>query len=951
MGFTANYPTATLPPIHISGTLVDAGSAAAIAAEAAAAAAAASAAAMVATTDGAMTPILGNPSSGSIGKLDLRYIKQSIMGIANGVATLDPSGLIPSSQLPPIAINKTYVVNSQAAMLALAANVGDVAIRTDLVPQESFILQSAPASTLGNWQQLTTPGAVTSVVGQAGNVTGAQIAADAGLTTKYGLKFKPILKNSAYPAVEGDLVKADTTGGTFAITIPAAASVPNGAAIAVKWVSGSAAPTIPLSGSDHINTSSGGTSVNLSLTNQGVVLVSDGVSIWTVIADDLPLSQLDGRFVAPTGKTTTGAAAPLAYLHIKDYGGVCDGSTDDTTALQNLITAANTFGLPAMICGRVKTTAAVSLPTSGAIQIMAGQADANNFGSLTLNKASIESTGTAVFTAANNTTAVMLSMADVNLRNLGASSSVVFHGIRFVNSKFFSNSSAKYASVWDATSSLNGVCRVHQNLWENNGVAWCAGSITDTIITDNYINGDPTKNATMITGGVATSIIANNYIDFFKRVFDVPQGNADVRVIGNIFDYCWCTLGSSSGQNIGSFLFSGNTWAHCQSSVALPFYPNADSDMTGTPWRAIDAGTNALTGCTVVGNNVNGVDGFIRAHGGVGALREGGNTYHGGFTSAYIDIQPSFYSTTPADIIIEALENYINVPTFAAAQTIDWSQGGHQILTLTGNITSLTFSNAIKNRIYRLQLVQDGTGGRTLAGVSSAIKFGGTPNLSLTANVRDVFTFFYDGTNYWELSRSMNGGGSVYTPMGNAWQLSANGQVDWINGTNTYPFFRISPVFGSGPHTYGGFLAGRGNVAPDTKLARCDTNQAAWISNAPFLKNVAVQTLASNGAVGFSANACDVFRLNLQANCTAFTISTPANDSISSAAFWTQEIELELVQDATGGRTWVAPTNVKWAGGSAPVLSTGANKRDIIVIRWDNGSSSWYEVSRSMNIG
>lgn len=68
----------------------------------------------------------------------------------------DPiTGLIPVSDLPGIVINNTYVVASQVAMLALAANVGDVAIRSDI--GSSFILQATPASNLTNWIQVLYP--------------------------------------------------------------------------------------------------------------------------------------------------------------------------------------------------------------------------------------------------------------------------------------------------------------------------------------------------------------------------------------------------------------------------------------------------------------------------------------------------------------------------------------------------------------------------------------------------------------------------------------------------------------------------------------------------------------------------------------------------------------------------------------------------------------------------
>ena len=96
------------------------------------------------------------------------YVDSKI-GANSGIASLDSSGKVPTSQLPAVAIAETYVVNSQAAMLALPSDVGEIAIRTDV--SKSFILTASPASTLGNWQELLTSDAVTSVDGQTGNVS------------------------------------------------------------------------------------------------------------------------------------------------------------------------------------------------------------------------------------------------------------------------------------------------------------------------------------------------------------------------------------------------------------------------------------------------------------------------------------------------------------------------------------------------------------------------------------------------------------------------------------------------------------------------------------------------------------------------------------------------------------------------------------------------------------
>jgi hypothetical protein len=105
-------------------------------------------------------------------------INVSQKAAANGVATLDANSKIPNNQLPALAITDTFVVASQAAMLALStAEKGDVAVRTDL--NKSFILTADPYSTLGNWQELLTPtDAVLSVNGLTGAVT--LVASDVG---------------------------------------------------------------------------------------------------------------------------------------------------------------------------------------------------------------------------------------------------------------------------------------------------------------------------------------------------------------------------------------------------------------------------------------------------------------------------------------------------------------------------------------------------------------------------------------------------------------------------------------------------------------------------------------------------------------------------------------------------------------------------------------------------
>ena len=96
--------------------------------------------------------------------------KPTLGTAAGNIPVLDNSGKLAESVIPAVAITDTYVVATESAMLALSAQKGDIAIRSDL--NKSFVLQATPASTLANWKELLTPtDAVLSVNGKTGAVT------------------------------------------------------------------------------------------------------------------------------------------------------------------------------------------------------------------------------------------------------------------------------------------------------------------------------------------------------------------------------------------------------------------------------------------------------------------------------------------------------------------------------------------------------------------------------------------------------------------------------------------------------------------------------------------------------------------------------------------------------------------------------------------------------------
>lgn len=91
-------------------------------------------------------------------------------------------GLIPTAQIPALALTAAQVVASQAAMLALTSSQvqpGDLAVRTD--GAGTFILTATDPSQLSSWTRLNSPtDLVTSVAGQVGTVVLAK--SDVGLS-------------------------------------------------------------------------------------------------------------------------------------------------------------------------------------------------------------------------------------------------------------------------------------------------------------------------------------------------------------------------------------------------------------------------------------------------------------------------------------------------------------------------------------------------------------------------------------------------------------------------------------------------------------------------------------------------------------------------------------------------------------------------------------------------
>jgi hypothetical protein len=91
-----------------------------------------------------------------------------IKDIPNGVPGLDDNGKLSNSVLPPLSTTEVYPIASEAEMLALNAERGDFAVRTDSTPATVFILVADDASVLANWLPVSTAGGILTVNGKSG---------------------------------------------------------------------------------------------------------------------------------------------------------------------------------------------------------------------------------------------------------------------------------------------------------------------------------------------------------------------------------------------------------------------------------------------------------------------------------------------------------------------------------------------------------------------------------------------------------------------------------------------------------------------------------------------------------------------------------------------------------------------------------------------------------------
>ncbi len=253
--------------------------------------------------------------------------------------------------------------------------------------------------------------------------------------------------------------------------------------------------------------------------------------------------------------------------------------------------------------------------------------------------------------------------------------------------------------------------------------------------------------------------------------------------------------------------------------------------------------------------------------------------------------------------------------SFSATPTFDVALGNTQSLTLTGNVTSSTLSNAVAGQTLYFKLCQDATGGRTFAWPSN-FKMGSA--ISKNASTCTHQSFVYDGTNARALGPGEDDTGIIWLPLVSGWGGAIQmptGLIADFGSSNVQIYSNIDLNANRLSDTsHASWVVTIGNEASDQILmerAAATTSAPNWISkwqvdnngiSSDTATSHTIKTVTFSTTPTFDVTTGGIQKITLTGNVTSSTLSGAPTGGV---------IYFLICQDGTGSRTFTWPTNVK----------------------------------------
>ena len=345
-----------------------------------------------------------------------------------------------------------------------------------------------------------------------------------------------------------------------------------------------------------------------------------------------------------------------------------------------------------------------------------------------------------------------------------------------------------------------------------------------------------------------------------------------------------------------------------------------------------------VDGFTISGNRVYSPDGRILIDGSrKGAVSgnhieriptaDGTNAWTSGTGLIFFVLAGVVNSYIPSDIAVTG-----NVCVLGQATTgeVALNISGGRRITLSGNtvtnpLGACALNQSIGWRHWLFETTTIAAGSDTLSLPQASVSVASTAGFAAAGTVYVTTSLGVQTVSYTGLS-----GGNTFTGCtGGTGVMSLGGAVsDWKDPEGLDPLGTLlARDITFADNTYGGpvAFAVSGGVGSD---------------NVNVVHDLPPYSLTASSTPGSVINAGlgNVFRFTLTGNWA----SAPGIFNYSN----NQTIEINFIQDATGGRSYVWPTACKFAGGVTPVASTAANAVDCVRFRFDG--TYWREISRAM---